>query len=243
MFSRQPGATPSWALACRKAFKFVSFINSIPRSTGSPPERGAAEGGCRVKKSVLYLSQTQFSPTVEEQRERFAAPGDIVHYASEVSFASVLGGPKHNAIVEAGDRLKLYDLNSFAFPQATLVRMLTKLLRAGIVVEICSAGLVIQPEDADPYMRLLMLLDAQQRALHAVRTHAPEVKAGRKHAIKPELWPEISALIAGKVPSQEIADRYGVGRTTLFNYVKRMKAQQSSAEERFDANAELGGKN
>ena len=110
--------------------------------------------------------------------------------------------------------------------------MLTRLLRKGVTIEICTESLEITPDAGDPVFRTLALLDNQQRALHAVRTHGPEVKAGRKAVLKDEQWTEIKAMLAEKSGSPgAVASRLGVGRTTLFNFIRRMKAAEDSTEE------------
>lgn len=183
-------------------------------------------------KSVVFLAQTRFSPTIEEQQAKCAAPGDEVILAGDLRFADLVKNNIRNSkTLRAGDRLKFYDLNSLIIAPGSLVRLLTRLLRIGVTIEICSEDLVIQPDGSDPIFHCLTLLDNQQRALHTIRTHGPDVKAGRKRALKDSQWPEIKALLAERQNSlAKVAEQYGVGRTTLFHFTKRMSLHEQSAE-------------
>jgi DNA invertase Pin-like site-specific DNA recombinase len=80
----------------------------------------------------------------------------------------------------------------------------------------------------------LVLLDSQQRAVHAVRTHGPDVKTGRKTVLQAEQWAEIRALLDVGASPAKVAAQYGVGRTTLFNFARRMKAADVSGEKAVD---------
>lgn len=187
-------------------------------------------------KSVVFLAQSRSAPSIAEQRTKCAGPDDEVILAGDVRFTDLVKATVRNRhILRTGDRLKLYDLNSLLLAPGSLVRMLTRLLRTGVTIEICAEGLEIAPDTADPVFRMLVLLDNQQRALHAVRTHGPDVKTGRKAVLKDGQWPEIKATLADKSSSPgALASQLGVGRTTLFNFIRRMKAAEVSAEKAVD---------
>ena len=184
-------------------------------------------------KTVVFLAQNKFSPPIAEQRAKCVGADDEVILAGDVRFTDLVKPTVRNRhTLRSGDRLKLYELNSLILAPGSLVRLLTRLLRTGVTIEICTEGLEITPDAGDPVFRTLVLLDNQQRALHAVRTHGPEVKTGRKAVLKDEQWTEVKALLAEKSGSPgAVASRLGVGRTTLFNFIKRMKAAENSAEE------------
>lgn len=188
-----------------------------------------------MAKSVVFLAQSKFSPSIADQRAKCVGPDDDVILAGEVRFADLVKATVRNKhMLRSGDRLKLYDLNSLILASGSLVRLLTRLLRNGVTIELCAENLVITPEADDPVFRTMVLLDNQQRAVHAVRTHGPEVKTGRKAVLKDDQWADITALLGAKTPLAAIASQYGVGRTTLFNFVRRMRAADESGEKAVD---------
>jgi len=183
-------------------------------------------------KTVVFLAESKFSAALADQKTRCVEDGDEIVLASKVRFSDLLKGTaRHRRILEPGDRLKLFDLNSLVLAQQTLIRILTKLLRAGITIEIVSEDLVFTPETDDPMFRCLALLDAQQRATHAIKIHQPDAVRGRKNALKDDQWPAIKAeLDAPDVKVAEVATKLGVGRTTLHRFVTRMRAAEGSPE-------------
>jgi hypothetical protein len=190
--------------------------------------------GC-MGKSVVFLAQSKFSPSIAAQRAKCAEPDDEVILAGDVRFTDLVKATVRNKhMLRSGDRLKLYDLNLLIMAPGSLVRLLTSLLRNGVTIELCAEHLVITPEADDPVFRAVVLLDNQQRAVHAVRTHGPEVKTGRKTVLKDDQWADITAMLAGKTSLAAIASQYGVGRTTLFNFVRRMRATEGSGEKAID---------
>jgi hypothetical protein len=183
-------------------------------------------------KSVVYLVESKFSPTLAEQENVCAAPGDEVILGSEVRFTDLMKPTsRHRRLLVSGDRLKLYDLNSQVLAQQTLIRVLTKLLKAGITVEIVAEKMVFSPQADDPGFRCLALLDGQSRAAHATKVHEPDAVRGRKTALKEAQWPMIKAqLEAPDARVAEVASGLGVGRTTLFRFVTRMREAEGSEE-------------
>lgn len=181
-----------------------------------------------MARTVVFLSESRYSDPIAVQREACAAPGDRVILSNEVRFSDLVKATiRNNELLGRGDRLRLYDLQSIMISTGTLVRILTKLLTAGVTIEISSEQLVIEPVEGDPVFAILRLLNGQKRALHAVRTHAPEVKIGRKHALADDQWPQIRELVDARATSLgKIAAGLGVGRTTLFNFVKRMRSME-----------------
>ena len=140
-------------------------------------------------KTVVVLAQNKFSPPIVEQRAKCVGADDEMIFAGDVRFTDLVKPTVRNRhTLRSGDRLKLYDLNSLILQPGSLVRLLTRLLRTGVTIEICTERLEITPDAADPVFRTLVLLDNQQRALHAVRTYGPVVKTGRKAVLKDEQW-------------------------------------------------------
>ncbi len=183
-------------------------------------------------KTVVFLTSGKSAPPIEDQKALCLAPGDEVILAGDVRFTDLMRATaRSSGRLQAGDHLKFYDLNSLILATGSLVRLLTKLLRAGVTIEICSERLIIRPEQGDAACRLLALLDKQHRAVHAARTQGSAGKAGRKQLLKDEQWPAIRALLADHGHSLgQVAAQYGVGRTTLFNFSKRMQALESAQQ-------------
>lgn len=194
------------------------------------------EGAGLLGKTIVFLAESRFSPPLADQRKLCVASGDRLVLASDVRFTDLTKATaRHRRWLERGDRLKLYDLNSLGLAQQTVIRMLTKLLQSGIIVEIVSEDLIATPEPGDPTFRCLALLDAQQRAVHAIKIHQPDGVRGRKNALKDEQWPAIKAqLDAPDVQVAKVAAALGVGRTTLHRFVTRMRAAETSAEKAVD---------
>jgi hypothetical protein len=90
-------------------------------------------------KSVVFLAQSKFGPSLAEQRAKCVGPGDEVILAGEVRFTDLVKPTIRNRhTLRAGDRLRLYDLNSLILATSSLVRLLTKLLRTGVTIVICA---------------------------------------------------------------------------------------------------------
>lgn len=142
-----------------------------------------------------------------------------------------------------GDRIKVYDLTCLALSTNMLIRVLSKMLRAGITFEIVSPRIVIEPSAADQMHALLNALDGHYRHIHGIKTHpADTAPQGRKRLLDPDQLSDIRAkLDAPGATATDVAQELGVARSTLFNYLERYdrerrvgrdkKAIQGSAED------------
>lgn len=176
--------------------------------------------------NILFLAETNLSPSLAEQRARCEAEGDLIVEAGQVSFLDL---PKKLAqsgyTLEPGDKIKVYDLTCLPVNTATLVRMIVKLLRGGVAIELCSPGLVIDPDTNEDMVRLLVALDSHWRRVHGMKTHPTNSKTGRKPLLTADRLNEIKAMLAEKDATYDsVAEDLGVGRTTLYDYLQRHKA-------------------
>lgn len=173
--------------------------------------------------TVAFLAETQGSAGIEEQKACLH-PDDQAVLAGRRSFDKLTELLAHRGIhLGHGDRIKIFDLSCIALSTTTLIRVLAKILRAGISVEIVSAGIVLEPTAGNMLHGLLDALDRHSRHVHGVKTHpADTVLPGRKRLLDPKQLPEIRAKLEKPgATAKDVALELGVARSTLFNYLER----------------------
>jgi DNA invertase Pin-like site-specific DNA recombinase len=176
-----------------------------------------------LSKTVVFLAQTQGSATIEEQRSCLNH-GDIEMLAGRKTFNQLADLLDRKGIgLAAGDRVKVYDLSCLALATPMLVRTLTKLLKNGVSVEICTPQIVIEPRAVDKLHTMLDALDSHYRHIHGIKTHPAEMSPpGRKRLLGPDKLPEIrEKLSTPGATATDVAQELGVARSTLFNYLER----------------------
>lgn len=178
-----------------------------------------------MPKNVLFLAETNRSPTIAEQRAACEAEGDLIVDAGEVSFLEL---PKallragHR--LEAGDTVKVYDFTCLPINTITLVRMIAKVLKEGVSVEFQAPGITIQPDEASDMFKLIAALDSHWRRVHGMKTHASEAKVGRKALLADDQIDDIRVMLEAEGATvAKVAKKLGVGRTTLFDFLQRHK--------------------
>lgn len=179
--------------------------------------------GRRLNTTVAFLAETPGSATIEEQKACLG-PDDIVVEAGRKSFNQLGELLARNGIkLDVGDRIKVFDLTCLALSTNMLIRVLTKMLRAGITFEIASPRIVIEPSAADQMHALLDALDGHYRHVHGIKTHpAATAPQGRKRLLDPDQLPEIrKKLDKPGATATDVAQELGVARSTLFNYLER----------------------
>jgi transcriptional regulator of acetoin/glycerol metabolism len=174
--------------------------------------------------NVLFLAKTRESPSIEEQRAACEEDGDLIVDAGEVRFVDL---PKQLArqghTLRSGDKIKVYDFSCLPINTMTLIRMMMKVLRNGIAIEFCQPGLLIEPapHGGDLY-RLTEALDNHWRRVHGIKTHMGDSKPGRKKRINDDQLTEIRAMLAVEGATvASVAKSLNVGRTTLFDFLRR----------------------
>lgn len=173
--------------------------------------------------TVAFLAETPGSANIETQKAGLG-PDDHVVLAGRQGLDKLTEILAHHGLnLGAGDRIKIFDLACVALPTPTLIRALVRMLRAGIAVEIVSAGLVLAPGGEDKLQILLEALDGHYRHQHGVKTHpANTAPQGRKPLLDPRQLPDIRAMLdAPGATATGVARELGVARSTLFNFLDR----------------------
>lgn len=181
--------------------------------------------GPRLNTTVAIIAETPGSATLEEQRACLN-PDDIVVLAGKRAFntlAELL--TKRGLSLKSGDRVRLFDLSCLALSTVILIRMLAKLLKAGITVEIIQPGITLEPHDEGQKHALLTAIDNHYRHVHGIKSHMTETGArGRRRLLTSEQLPDIRERLAQPGATQEsVALELGVARSTLFNFLERVE--------------------
>lgn len=173
---------------------------------------------------VAFLAETPGSATIEEQKAQ-VDPDDFVVVAENRSFSQLTDLlAQAGAPLQAGDRIKIHAFNCLGLSTDMLVRALSKLLQAGVSIELLSPPLVIEAGQTDSHL-LIDALDGHYRHIHGLRTHPTErgIK-GRRPVLTPEQIPSIRARMAEPgVTASIVAKELGIGRSTLFGYLERFE--------------------
>jgi DNA invertase Pin-like site-specific DNA recombinase len=194
-----------------------------------------------VSKTVAFLAECQGSATIEVQRAAVSPDAHIV-LAGRQSF-NKLGDllARSGVRLEAGDRVVVYDLTCIALSTATLIRLIKRLLRNGIIFEIVSAGIVINPAPDDKLHALVTALDDHHRYLHGLKTHPETASRGRKRLLAPDDLPEIkSKLERPGATATDVAQALGVSRSTLFNFLERYDPSRSTRRKKLEERGATG---
>lgn len=173
--------------------------------------------------TVAFLAETLGSASVEEQKACLH-PEDQAVLAGRRGFDKLTELLAHRGIhLGRGDRIKVFDLSCIALSTTTLIRVLAKMLRAGISFEIVSAGIVLEPTAGNTLHALMDALDGHSRHVHGVKTHPVDTAPqGRKRLLDPKQLSEIrSKLEKPGATATDVALELGVARSTLFNYLER----------------------
>ena len=183
------------------------------------------EEASNLPKSILFLAQTRNSPTIAEQLAACGAPDDLIVEAGRLSLGRLAERlARKGMALQSGDTLKIYDLSCLAISTATLIRIFVKTLTAGVTIEICRPGIKIVPDkNPSALQQLLESLDAHWRLIHGIKTHGEtQAKIGRKPRLSDDQLPAIRDMLRQpRATTSAVAVSLGVGRTTLFDFLKR----------------------
>jgi len=171
----------------------------------------------------VFLAETGKSPALAEQTAACVGEDDLVVSSPEVGFnelEKVLA--KHGKPLGQGDTVKIFDLSCLAVSTSTVLRVVLKLLKGGISIELCGLGVTITPDRDSDLFLLVEALDGHWRQLHGIKTNENrEAKAGRKPRLTIEQLPEIRKRLAEQGATHEsVAKDLGVARSTLFGFLK-----------------------
>ena len=190
-----------------------------------------------MPKSLLLLVETNRSPSIEQQRAACEADGDEVVDDVAIRLPDL---PAQLALLghrlKQGDKIKFYDFACIPLSITTLLRLMSKVLGMGIAIEFCRPGITIDPGNgAGDLARCVVELDRHCRHVHGLKRQAHETKSGRPPRLTEDQLPEIRRQLAVKGATvSSVAKDLRVGRTTLFDYLKR----HGEPEERATATAE-----
>lgn len=179
-----------------------------------------------LPKTVVFLAETGKSPSLAEQTSACVRDGDLVVSAPEVSFNELekllakLGHP-----LVSGDTIKVHDLSCLAVSTTTVLRVMVRLLKAGVNIELCGLGVTITPDRHSDLFLLVEAFDGHWRQIHGIKTNEKrEAKAGRKPRLTIEQLPDIRKRLAEQGATHEsVAKDLGVARSTLFGFLKAHK--------------------
>lgn len=188
-----------------------------------------------MARTILFLAETKASPTIAQQRAQCAEADDIIIEAGHISFTDLTAfNDRRGAELKPGDTLKIYDFTCLMVSTATLIRALVKFLKHGVTIAVHADNVVLRPEADQPFSHLLTMLDDHRRKVHGVKTHGPEVKAGRKKRLSPAQLPTIRRMLKEGSSLAAVAVELKVSRTTLYAFLKAEEEKLSSTQERFD---------
>lgn len=172
--------------------------------------------------TVAFLAEAPGSATIDDQQAALH-PDDHVVLAGKRSFKE-LGEALERAgmPLRAGDRIKIHDFNCLPLSTDKLLRTLAKFLDGGISIEIVKPGIVIEAGATLGHM-LVDWLDGHYRYVHGLKTHPVDTAPqGRKRLLTAERYSEISAMLnEADATRSSVAEKLGVSRGTLFNYLER----------------------
>ncbi|SCW93576.1 Site-specific DNA recombinase [Sphingobium faniae] len=183
-----------------------------------------------LPKNVLFLVENNRSPSIEEQRSACQDDGALVVDAGAISFqdmdkALVRAGDG----LEAGDTITVYDFNCLALNTTTLIRVLAKVLKKGVTVRFHAQDITIRPDEQDEPFKLIAALDNHWRLVHGIKTHANDSKPGRKARLADDQLDEIRTMLGAQGATvTSVAKELGVGRTTLFDFLQRLRQDEKS---------------
>lgn len=173
---------------------------------------------------VYYIAETSLSATADEQVESGYVTGDTIVYSGRSSFPDILKHlSRHGQPLKAGDTLKIFDLSCFPDNTMTLIRVFQKILSEGISIEIQKPGLLISSDPASNELATFVaMLDEHWGHLHGIKSHPPDSRPGRKVRITIEQLPDIRKRLSAKGATvSSVAKDIGVGRSTLFDFLRR----------------------
>lgn len=173
---------------------------------------------------IYYIAETGSSVTADEQVESGYEIGDTLVYSGRSSFSDTLKHLARNGqALKAGDTLKIYDLSCLPENTMTLIRVFQKILSEGFSIEIQKHGLILSGDPARNKLgTFVAMLNEHWGHLHGIKSHPPDSRPGRKVRITIEQLPDIRERLSVKGATvSSVARDIGVGRSTLFDFLRR----------------------
>lgn len=173
---------------------------------------------------IYYIAETGSSVTADEQVESGYVTGDTIVYSGRSGFPDILKRlSRHGQTLKAGDTLKIYDLSCFPDNTMTLIRAFRKILSEGVSIEIHKPGLILSGDPVKNELgTFVAMLDHHWSHIHGIKSHPPDSRPGRKVRITIEQLPDIRKRLSAKGATvSSVARDIGVGRSTLFDFLRR----------------------
>lgn len=173
------------------------------------------------------------------QRDALAQAGCRVIYEEKASGKNAERPELAQALkaLRSGDTLTVWRLDRLGRSLPDLVRIVTDLEQRGIGFESLTERIDTTSATGRLVFHLFAALAEFERNLIRERTHAGLAAArarGRKGGRRPKLDAqarrEIDALLRGGVTAQDVARRYGVARSTLYNVLGVKRAASSVSD-------------
>lgn len=189
------------------------------------------QSGPLPNKIILFVAETSKSESITEQIKRCGGDADIIIEGGKVGIMKLAERlAKEGRPLQAGDRLRIYDLSCISINTTSFIRLVGDFLRDGIAVEFAAPTIVIEPDDTNDLFRLVHALDSHWRQVHGMKTHPSDAKTGRKALLSEDQLPDIKERLA--LPGAtvgKVAKGLGVGRTTLFDFLQRHRAAEPAS--------------
>jgi DNA invertase Pin-like site-specific DNA recombinase len=179
-----------------------------------------------MPKTILVIAETPATPSADEQRSACQKETDLVFNLGRVRIVDLPGELlKHGHILEPGDVLKVYDLSCFPMATSKLNRFMLRLLQHGVLIHIANRGLRIDGTSASDSHNLLAALNDHWIATRNAGRTEHNRSIGPKTKLESHQLNTIESMLA--VPGttvKSVADSLGIGRSTLFAFLRRERA-------------------
>lgn len=169
--------------------------------------------------------------SAEQQKQLYGEDGDYLIVARRGDLKRLdARAAKSGALLRPGDTLKIADLTVLPVSTTSIIRWIARIMRQGVTLRLCAANIEFKPDElTESHALFLQALHKHWRFTHGTKTGgAKDIKAGRKALLTPDQYPEIERALSkpGATPTS-VAKDFGVGRTTLFSFLKLHRESKS----------------
>lgn len=204
-----------------------------------PADKGTLDivtGGMRIG----YARVSTVDQNLELQRDALARAGCVQVYEEKASGKAAAGRAELANMLRAlrqGDTLIVWRLDRLGRSLGDLVRIVDELAERGIAFESLSEKIDTSSAQGRMFFGFMAAMAQYQRDVISENTRAGLKaarargrKGGRPSALDDQAIAEIRVLMRDPtIALTSIARRYGVGRTTLYNAIKRAEQKESTA--------------
>ena len=191
-------------------------------------------GGMRIG----YARVSTIDQNLDMQRDALARAGCAQVYEEKSSGKNAAGRVELANMLKAlrkGDTLIVWRLDRLGRSLVDLVHIVEQLAERGIGFESLSEKIDTSTAQGRMFFGVIAVMAQYQRDVIRENTNAGLVAArargrmgGRPTALDDKAIAEIRVLMQdGSIPLKDIAARYNVGRTTLYNTIKRAEKKEA----------------